>query len=261
MSDVLNEIRNWILTVNKMPQCFYGMYARLSLSLSIDGKLQLAIAKSLSKEPVKGKVEAGVARYDNDNQFRFTLSVPECHHIVNNIKAILSGTYVNPAATDEKYKNDFSITHYDSNSKPTRLNIKAQDASLKITVSKDNDYASYVLSNKSANPKYPNPYEVMMFIDFVSHVAKNSIYDMQLFKAKIKMLNKAFFDMKETSKNNQQQASTYNNKSAKNSYNKKVEEVEENEYDNSEVNEYNNDDEPEDRSVELQELLDAIDLS
>lgn len=257
MSENLNEIRSWLLAVNTLPQCFYGMYARLSLGVSIDGKLQLAIAKSLSNEPVKGRVEAGVARYDNDNQFRFTLSVPECHHIVNNVKAILTGKYVNPAATDEKYKNDFTITHYDANSKPTRLSIKAQNASLKLTVTKDNDYASYVLTNKNTNPKYPDPYEINMFVDFVSAVAKNAIYDNQSFKAKVKVLNKAFFDMQEIAKNSNQNKQQFNNKSNSNFKKKQVEE----EYVSEEPpDDLVNEDDDSETSLEIQELLNSIDL-
>jgi hypothetical protein len=188
-SQALELIRQVLYKGDNLPYCFYGMYTRMGLALSMNGHVQVHIAKVNEAQN-----ENGNKTYDNEGRLNFSLNFNECLHISNNIKGIINGTYVNPFSNDEKYKNSFSITHFPKtgNSKATsRLSIAPDEKSkgaLKVTIFPPSDSNQKPLTAVLGHDPRKGIYESTIFLDFIKNVAKNGAYNDQHKMSVIKTL-------------------------------------------------------------------------
>lgn len=243
--EVLEGLKNVLFSGDNLPYCFYGIYTRLGMAISMEGKLQLHIAKK--KDDVgKGKPQKGVPQYDNENRVNFTLSANECFHIVNNIKEVINGTYSDPdPRCDPKYKSTLKIVHYPSEGAVSRLTLQ-QDAkdpdALKLTISvPGSEPLSFILSYNKDKGRY----ERSVFLSVVENVAKTGPYNTQLFKSYVTILRGMLMTHlnKEDNNGNGYQKKSYNNYSS--NYSKNEEEFEESNYitnnDNSDSSEIEDD--------------------
>ena len=85
--------------------------AAFSLSVSmISGNIRIHLAESLDKSD-RSMPQKGEQRYDHPNAMVFGLVIVECAKIVKAFDSIVNGTYINPKATDDKYKNQMTFIH------------------------------------------------------------------------------------------------------------------------------------------------------
>lgn len=73
--------------------------------------LQIKMAKSLNPNG-SGKPKSGDTCFDWTGQLNFSISPEECFKIDCALSQLVAGEYVNPAATDPRYKGVFSIIHF-----------------------------------------------------------------------------------------------------------------------------------------------------
>ena len=247
---VMGTVTNIMNTFNTLPTCFYGKYTRFGMGISKDGKLQIHIAKAIDPD-VKGKPVKGQNRYDTPNQVSFTLDQTECYHLGGSIADVKSGEYEDPGEKNEKYKNVLKFTHYSQDNKPSMFTIAPdKNGKLKVTIRPSDpklEPLQYVFNQGYNEYSKRTFYEEDIFIDFVKYVAKNSLVELQMFKAKVNILKGVFFDY--CMNNNIYIFESNENKSNSNGNNKRN-------YHNENINEYGDSD---DDSGEYQSYGDISD--
>ena len=215
--------------INSYPHCFYGSFSRLSLELTMDFTLRVAIAPILEemKGKMNGQIAAGTKMYDDNKKAVFTLTHDEVIKIIRFWKEIRTNKYVNPDPNCKPdFKNKFTVVHFNKqNNTSSNLSLAAKDGdTTKLTISikgQDGNYGSFQLSNDDARCVY----SLTHFESFIQNHAKSSVYEKLKFQAVIKKLNSALYNMSQTNNNNNQNNSNNNNN---------------NNYNNNRNNNYNN---------------------
>jgi hypothetical protein len=109
--------------------------------------IQLKIAKTLNPNASVKDARNGVKLFDWDNAVFFSLSPEECAAIVLKWKQISEGSYVNPKATDDKYKNIYTVTHFKENiPNHMRLFKSDRDGRLGISIAQ----TSYIFTSEQS---------------------------------------------------------------------------------------------------------------
>lgn len=153
------EMYDLLRKINTTPHAFYGMYSRMGVSFSENGKLQINLAKALdSDSKLKGKREKGTEVYDNDNKQFFTLSSNECIKILNVFDKIREGSYKNKDKNiDPKYSMIYTLVHYsgDDQTNPNKFALSPSKkeetiVGLKISIIPENkdNMVSFVLKDE-----------------------------------------------------------------------------------------------------------------
>lgn len=233
MSDTTSSIFSILKELNIYPECFYGPFARLSMEITVDQSLRIGIAPI--HDHAKGKrPEKGVESYNNKEAVFFTLNSNDLCHIFYNINSIVAGKYINNHAKEEKDKNIFSLTHFNSNKKPSFFSLKAQQGNKVVVSIKDADgkTGSFMLMDEieqdpSGKPIYTGRnYSLTQFRNVVKSLVENGVFDKLNFQAIIKRFKMALFNVSnesnsgESSSGNSNYKNNYKNNQNSN-YNKK----------------------------------------
>ncbi len=226
----LETLRYTLMNIDNFPYCFYGMYTRFGMKMSMDGCLQIALAKVTEEgAQMKGKVVKGVAKYEKD-QLWFTLNQNECNHLLKNLNEVISDKYVNPDDTvKEDYKKTFSFTHFNTDKKPSHIIFEADKrdnkptGNLKVTIRPVKDSGKEPLSFIISNNAIKKVYERDTFINFLKNVVTSGVYDTMYIKTSACVYREAlrqkiddwkkYLDEKENGKGGKNKEETPNKKS------------------------------------------------
>jgi len=103
-------------------QFFNPRLSTITLSVSMNkGTVQIAMAKTINPN-FTGRPEKGQKIYDWENTVYFSLQPIECVLILENLNALLNGTYVNHKEKNDRFKKCITLTHF-RNNQPSRLLI------------------------------------------------------------------------------------------------------------------------------------------
>lgn len=199
--------------------------AMITLGVSVaKGTVQVSMAKTLDPN-FTGRPVKGQKVYDWDNTAYFSLSAGECLNVLENLKAILDGSYVNTQEKNEKFKRIFSFTHY-RDSQPSRLLIdRSKDQQGNATGS----IIMTILPPKNEGSPITYAFrhnEMLQFRFYIENGAKNLDYHKDLYEAISRVeyakRNKSDGDRKSSYNSgsyDKSQGSSYN-KGAQSNYNK-----------------------------------------
>lgn len=180
------------LTQNKtFGQGFYNASARLMVSISKNGGLQLSISKALDPNRKVSKSEKGSQVYTNDREQMkfFTLSPVECFKITNNIKALLDGTYSDPdPACPEQFKKILKIIHF-NNGVASKLYVSKVSYKTKKQILQEGIGLSIVPASGEKGMFSLVSEECDVFLSMVENCARNNPYIFEIVQAVIKMIS------------------------------------------------------------------------
>lgn len=196
MSDQITwqSVDSYFKMSDTLPYCFYGKFSRMGMALSTNGGLQISLAPVLDGQQASGKVEKGINKFNNDAMVFFTLSPDETAYINQQIPSIAKGSYVNKDATDEKYKNVFSLTHYKDNNASRLLLTNDGPGQIKLTVTEPNKQSvSFIIKNSTykGNPSY----NLTLFVNLVKRHSENIMYDILKDKSNNKLVKQQLFNL------------------------------------------------------------------
>lgn len=163
-------------------QFFNPRLSTITFSVSLTkGTVQIAMAKTVNPN-FSGRPEKGQRVYDWENTVYFSLQPIECVHVLENLNALLNGTYVNNREKNDKFKRCITLTHF-RNNQPSRLLIdRTKDQSGNPTGS---ILISIIPPQDSGSPvTYAFRHEEMRLATFyLDHGAKNLSFYKDMYDA------------------------------------------------------------------------------
>lgn len=108
-------------------QFFNPKSATISFGVSVlRGTMQVSMARTTDPN-FTGRPEKGQKVYDWENTVYFSLNPSEVITLLDSWKAIMDGSYTNPQEKNEKFKHQFSITHFRQNQPSRFIVARSQD--------------------------------------------------------------------------------------------------------------------------------------
>lgn len=187
-------------------QFFNPKLSTITFSISMTkGTVQIAMAKTANPN-FSGRPEKGQRIYDWENTVYFSLQPIECVYILENLNALLSGTYTNIREKNDRFKKCITLTHF-RNNQPSRLLIdRTKDQSGNPTGSM---LISIIPPQGVGSPvTYAFRHEEMKLASFyLDHGAKNLSFYKDMYDA----LERIKFAKNKKSKGETQQGGGYSN--------------------------------------------------
>ncbi|MFW6002164.1 MAG: hypothetical protein ACOCQD_02390 [archaeon] len=197
LMDVISKLYNNPLQFNN------PRLSQFNCEISMYGDIQIAAAPTLDAN-FKGRPQKGQQVYNHEKKVFYSLTPAECTEIVNNLKKIKTGTYEDPKAQNERYKDVFTITHFKEN-EPSHLSIRTlknpQNGELlngvKITITPVKSSGFESVSHNFTGT------QLQILGHFLKCGSEFLPFMNQFFRSLIKLLKYTSFNMQDNSQNNQ----------------------------------------------------------